>query len=63
MNTPPKPTTEQQAEQQAEHIADLCRELYKTNEGPRLLALVIKDFPNPRGPISKSSGPMTHNLG
>lgn len=35
-------------EQQAEHIASLCRELYKTNEGPRLLAKVMEDFPNPR---------------
>ena len=44
MKTQMEPT----AEQQAEHIANLCRELYKTNEGPRLLAHVMKEFPNPR---------------
>ena len=60
MNTQPKPT----AEQQAEHIANLCRELYKTNEGPRLLARVMEEFPDPRGPRSSASGgPMTHSLG
>lgn len=35
-------------EKQAEYIASLCRELYKENDGPRLLSEVMEEFPKVR---------------
>ena len=35
-------------EQKIDKIAEELREIYKTNEGPRLIADMMDEFPNPR---------------
>jgi hypothetical protein len=51
-------------EQKIARIKTELLEIHKnTNEGPRLIAEMMKDLPNPRGPKLISSGEMSHNLG
>jgi len=45
-------------------IESLIREIYKTNEGPKLINELLREFPSPRGPRSQSNNtPMCHALG
>jgi hypothetical protein len=52
-------------EQKIDRIKTELLEIHKnTNDGPRLIAEMMKDLPNPRGPeYSARGGAMTHNLG
>jgi hypothetical protein len=52
-------------EQKIARIKIELLEIHKnTNEGPRLIAEMMKDLPNPRGPLYSASGKaMSHNLG
>ena len=35
--------------EQVSAVENLVREIYKQNDGPRLLAEMMEEFPNPRG--------------
>ena len=51
-------------EQKLVRIKAELLEIHKnTNEGPRLIAEMMEDIPNPRGKRDSKGGPMAHNLG
>lgn len=52
-------------QQKLKEIEKELREIYNNdNDGPRLIAELVREFPNPRGPKSSiSQTPMAHSLG
>ena len=43
-------------------LADQLREIYKTNDGPRLIAEVMREFPNPRRRWNEPGGRVGSDL-